>query len=153
TGTVSGPRPPAAVTLSTPTCSPARNCSRSSTLMANDMKPPSGQRRPGPILAEPRPRGRRALRSPRTAPSTCAAGCGTRVRSAAWSGMRFQIEPMTLSDLADVLAEHDQFWGERDLRFLHQRVFVQEFGDTCLTAREADGRIAGYLIGFTTPRR
>jgi ribosomal protein S18 acetylase RimI-like enzyme len=67
--------------------------------------------------------------------------------------MGFRIEPMTLSDLADVLAEHDQFWGERDLRFLHQRVFVQEFGGTCLTAREADGRIAGYLIGFATPRR
>ena len=67
--------------------------------------------------------------------------------------MGFRIEPMTLSDLASVLAEHDQFCGERDLRFLHERVFVQEFGDTCLTAREADGRIAGYLIGFTTPRR
>jgi ribosomal protein S18 acetylase RimI-like enzyme len=67
--------------------------------------------------------------------------------------MGLRIEPMTLSDLSGVLAQHDQFWGERDLRFLHQRVFVQEFGDTCLTAREADGGIAGYLIGFTTPRR
>jgi len=67
--------------------------------------------------------------------------------------MGVRIEPMTLSDLADVLAEHHQFWGERDLRFLHQRVFVQEFGDTCLTARDAGGRIAGYVIGFTTPRR
>ena len=67
--------------------------------------------------------------------------------------MGVRIEPMTLSDLADVLAEHHQFWGERDLRFLHQRVFVQEFGDTCLTARDAGNRIAGYLIGFTTPRR
>jgi ribosomal protein S18 acetylase RimI-like enzyme len=69
------------------------------------------------------------------------------------SGMGVRIEPMTLSDLASVLAEHDQFWGERDLRFLHQRVFVQEFGDTCLTARGTGGRIAGYLIGFTTPHR
>jgi ribosomal protein S18 acetylase RimI-like enzyme len=67
--------------------------------------------------------------------------------------MGLRIEPMTLADLAGVLAEHDQFWGERDLRFLHERVFVQEFGDTCLTVRDADGRIAGYLIGFTTPRR
>jgi ribosomal protein S18 acetylase RimI-like enzyme len=67
--------------------------------------------------------------------------------------MSVRIEPMTLSDLAGVLAEHDQFWGERDLRFLHQRVFVQEFGDTCLTARDAGGRIAGYVIGFPTPRR
>jgi ribosomal protein S18 acetylase RimI-like enzyme len=67
--------------------------------------------------------------------------------------MGIRIDRMTLSDLASVLAEHDQFWGERDLRFLHQRVFVQEFGGTCLTAREEDGRIAGYLIGFTTPDR
>jgi ribosomal protein S18 acetylase RimI-like enzyme len=67
--------------------------------------------------------------------------------------MGVRIEPMTLADLAGVLAEHDQFWGERDLRFLHERVFVQEFGDTCLTVREAGGRIVGYLIGFTTPRR
>jgi ribosomal protein S18 acetylase RimI-like enzyme len=67
--------------------------------------------------------------------------------------MGVRIEPLTLSDLAGVLAEHDQFWGERDLRFLHQRVFVQEFGDTCLAARDTAGRIVGYLIGFTTPRR
>jgi ribosomal protein S18 acetylase RimI-like enzyme len=67
------------------------------------------------------------------------------------SGVR--IEPMTLTDLAGVLAEHDQFWDGRDLRFLHQRVFVQEFGDTCLTACGAGGRIAGYLIGLTTPDR
>ena len=67
--------------------------------------------------------------------------------------MGVRIEPMTLSDLAEVLAEHDRFWDGRDVRFLHQRVFVQEFGDTCLTARDADDQIAGYLLGFSTPRR
>jgi ribosomal protein S18 acetylase RimI-like enzyme len=67
--------------------------------------------------------------------------------------MGVRIEPMTLSDLAEVLADHDQFWGGRDTRFLHQQVLVQEFGDTCLTARGASDRIAGYLLGFTTPRR
>jgi hypothetical protein len=41
--------------------------------------------------------------------------------------MEIRIEPMALSDLAAVLADHDRFWGGRDLRFLHQRVFVQEF--------------------------
>jgi ribosomal protein S18 acetylase RimI-like enzyme len=59
---------------------------------------------------------------------------------------------MTLSGMATVLAELDRFWGGRDMRFLHQKVFVQEFGDTCLTARGPDGRIAGYLIGFPAPR-
>jgi GNAT superfamily N-acetyltransferase len=63
-----------------------------------------------------------------------------------------RIELMTLADLADVRAEHAQFWGDRDLGFLHQRVFVQEFGATCLVARGAGGRIDGYLLGFTTPR-
>jgi len=67
--------------------------------------------------------------------------------------MDVRIEPMTLSDLAEVLADHDEFWGGRDVRFLHQRVFVQEFADTCLTARGAGDRIAGYLLGFTTPRQ
>src|SRR5258708_28010733 len=62
-------------------------------------------------------------------------------------------EPMTLSDLTEVLADHERFWGGRDVSFLHQRVFIQEFGDTCLTARAAGDRIAGYLLGFTTPRR
>jgi ribosomal protein S18 acetylase RimI-like enzyme len=67
--------------------------------------------------------------------------------------MEITIEPMTLSDMATVLAELDRFWGGRDMRFLHQKVFVQEFGDTCLTARSRDGRIAGYLIGFPAPHR
>jgi L-amino acid N-acyltransferase YncA len=66
--------------------------------------------------------------------------------------MGISIEPMTMADLAAVLADHASFWGERDLRFLHLTALVQEFGDTCLTAR-ADGSelITGYLIGFTTP--
>lgn len=63
------------------------------------------------------------------------------------------IEPLTLAGLAEVLAEHDEFWDGRDMRFLHQRVFIHEFGDTCLAARGADRRIAGYLIGFTTHAR
>ncbi len=67
--------------------------------------------------------------------------------------MGIRIEPMTLSDLAEVLAGLDQFWGGRDVRFLHQSVFVQEFSDTCLTAHGPGDRIAGYLLGFTTPRR
>jgi len=67
--------------------------------------------------------------------------------------MGIRVEPMTPSDLDQVLADHDRFWGGRDMRFLHQRVLVREFGDTCLTARGAGDRIAGYLIGFTTPRR
>ena len=54
--------------------------------------------------------------------------------------MEIAIEPMTLSDMAAVLAELDRFWDGRDMRFLHQKVFVQEFGDTCLTARARTAR-------------
>jgi ribosomal protein S18 acetylase RimI-like enzyme len=68
-------------------------------------------------------------------------------------GTGIRIAPMTLSDLAEVLTDHEQFWGERDMRFLHESVFVQEFGDSCLTARLAGDLIAGYLLGFTTPNR
>lgn len=67
--------------------------------------------------------------------------------------MEITIEPMTLSDMAAVLAELDRFWGGRDMRFLHQKVFVQAFSDTCLTAHGTDGGIAGYLIGFPAPGR
>jgi len=66
--------------------------------------------------------------------------------------MELRIELMTLADLADVLANHLRFWGDRDLRFLHETVFVQEFSDTCLVARGPGDQIAGYLLGFTTPR-
>jgi predicted GNAT superfamily acetyltransferase len=64
------------------------------------------------------------------------------------------IEPMTMADLAAVLADHTSFWGDRDLRSLHLTALVQEFGETCLTARRGPGGpVDGYLIGFTTPRR
>jgi len=66
--------------------------------------------------------------------------------------MEIRVELMTLADLADVLADHARFWGERDLRHLHLTALVQEFGETCLTARRAS-EIDGYLIGFITPRR
>jgi ribosomal protein S18 acetylase RimI-like enzyme len=66
--------------------------------------------------------------------------------------MEITIEPMTLTDMAAILAELDRFWGGRDVRFLHQKALVQEFGDTCLVARGPDGQIAGYLIGFPAPR-
>jgi len=60
---------------------------------------------------------------------------------------------MTVADLSAVLADHASFGGDRDLRRLHLTALVQEFGETCLTARRPGApEIAGYLIGFTTPR-
>jgi GNAT superfamily N-acetyltransferase len=67
------------------------------------------------------------------------------VRAAAES-----IERATVADLRQVVADHERYWGERDLRALHLATLVQEFGDTCLVARSTDG-IRGYLFGFVTP--
>ncbi|MGN9758352.1 N-acetyltransferase family protein [Streptomyces sp. SD31] len=64
--------------------------------------------------------------------------------------MPFEIVPADVTDLHQVLKDHARYWGERDLRALHQPVLVREFGATCLVARADDG-IRGYVIGFVTP--
>ncbi|MFE2263645.1 GNAT family N-acetyltransferase [Streptomyces griseosporeus] len=64
--------------------------------------------------------------------------------------MDCDIVTATVADLHQVLDDHPRYWGDRDLRALHQPVLVQEFGSTCLVARAADG-IRGYLFGFVTP--
>ena len=61
-----------------------------------------------------------------------------------------QITRAEVADVHQVLADHSRYWGDRDLRPLHQLALVKEFGSTCLAARDAEG-IAGYLIGFVTP--
>ncbi|MFD0338036.1 GNAT family N-acetyltransferase [Streptomyces sp. NPDC127117] len=64
--------------------------------------------------------------------------------------MHTRIEPAGMADLHQVLADHPRYWGERDLRSLHLPALVQEFGPTCLVARDEEG-IRGYIIGFVTP--
>jgi GNAT superfamily N-acetyltransferase len=54
-------------------------------------------------------------------------------------------------DLAAILRDHARFWGERDLRHLHNPMLVHELGDTALVARNGDGEIVGYLLGFVAP--
>ncbi|MFE0515785.1 GNAT family N-acetyltransferase [Streptomyces sp. NPDC058964] len=62
------------------------------------------------------------------------------------------IVPADVTDIQQVLADHDRYWGGRDLRGLHLPALVHEFGSTCLVARDEDG-IRGYVIGFVTPDR
>lgn len=64
-----------------------------------------------------------------------------------------EIVPATVADFHQVVAEHARYWGERDLRSIHLLAMVQEFGQTCLVARGADGGgdIQGYVFGFVTP--
>ena len=57
-----------------------------------------------------------------------------------------------VSDLGEILRHYERFWGDRTLpRYLHHPMFVYEFGDTAFVARQADGQIVGYLLGFVAP--
>ncbi|MEU1275725.1 GNAT family N-acetyltransferase [Streptomyces sp. NPDC005799] len=60
------------------------------------------------------------------------------------------IAPARITDIQQALADHDRYWGGRDLRALHLLPLVHEFGETCLVARSEEG-VLGYLIGFVTP--
>jgi ribosomal protein S18 acetylase RimI-like enzyme len=61
------------------------------------------------------------------------------------------LRAVTIADLAAILEELGDFWQEgRDMAFLHQALYVHEFGETSVLA-EADGRILGYLLGFIAP--
>ena len=58
-----------------------------------------------------------------------------------------RLRPATIEDLRTILAALDEFWDERDMGFLHQALYVHEFGETSVVAEE-DGQILGYLLGF-----
>ncbi len=48
--------------------------------------------------------------------------------------------------LAELLADLSPYWGERNMRWLHQPVWVRQLGDGALVVR--DGSVlAGYLLG------
>jgi ribosomal-protein-serine acetyltransferase len=54
---------------------------------------------------------------------------------------------VTIADLRSILGELNEFWDGRDTAFLHQALYVHEFGETSVLA-ERKGRINGYLLGF-----
>jgi ribosomal protein S18 acetylase RimI-like enzyme len=60
------------------------------------------------------------------------------------------LRSVTVADLRTILEDLSDFWGsERDMAFLHQALYVHEFGETSVLA-ERDGRILGYLLGFVS---
>ncbi len=60
------------------------------------------------------------------------------------------LRSVTIEDLSAILGELEDFWSEeRDMAFLHQALYVHEFGETSVLA-ERDGRILGYLLGFVS---
>ncbi|WP_329537968.1 GNAT family N-acetyltransferase (plasmid) [Streptomyces sp. NBC_01450] len=61
--------------------------------------------------------------------------------------MPFEIVTADVGDLHRVLDDHARYWGERDLRALHQPVIVREFGSTCLVAQAARDDTRGTGLG------
>jgi ribosomal-protein-serine acetyltransferase len=58
-----------------------------------------------------------------------------------------ELRHVTIADLGAILGELGEFWGERDTAFLHQALYVHEFGETSVLA-EREGTVDGYLLGF-----
>jgi ribosomal protein S18 acetylase RimI-like enzyme len=54
--------------------------------------------------------------------------------------------------LAQILDDLPAFWGERDLRALHHPMWLRQFVDQAVLARE-DGLLLGYLFGTVTVHR
>jgi hypothetical protein len=58
------------------------------------------------------------------------------------------IEPVRDGDLAEILRNFEQFWGDRELpRNLHHPMFFVEFSDTAFVARRAAGMPLGRESG------
>jgi ribosomal protein S18 acetylase RimI-like enzyme len=60
------------------------------------------------------------------------------------------LRSVSVADLRTILGELEEFWDERDTGFLHQALYVHEFGETSVLV-ERDGEILGYLLGFVSP--
>jgi GNAT superfamily N-acetyltransferase len=58
-----------------------------------------------------------------------------------------QIEPCTLADYFQILADLPDFWGSERTRGVHHAMFVREFGDSAFVVRDG-GRVVAYLFGF-----
>jgi predicted GNAT superfamily acetyltransferase len=56
------------------------------------------------------------------------------------------------ADHPRVLAVVDEWWGDRQIEWLAQRLFFEHFADTSLIA-EDDSGLAGFLIGFLSQSR
>ena len=60
------------------------------------------------------------------------------------------VRHVTIADLRTILGELGEFWDEPGMEFLHQALYVHEFGETSVLA-ERDGEIVAYLLGFVGP--
>ena len=59
----------------------------------------------------------------------------------------------TEADYPAISSVLDDWWGGRQLDHLLPRLWLQHFTGTSWLAESADGRLAGFLIGFLSPDR
>jgi ribosomal protein S18 acetylase RimI-like enzyme len=57
----------------------------------------------------------------------------------------------TEADHTRIIRVVDDWWGGRNLRHLLPRLWLQHFTATSWLAEEANGALAGFLIGFVSP--
>ncbi len=57
----------------------------------------------------------------------------------------------TEDDYQTVVSVVDDWWGGRHLSALLPRLWFQHFTGTSWIAEDADGRLAGFLVGFHSP--
>lgn len=57
----------------------------------------------------------------------------------------------TEADYVAIVRVIDDWWGGRQLSQLLPRLWLQHFTGTSWLAESADGRIAGFLVGFLSP--
>lgn len=60
------------------------------------------------------------------------------------------LRPATRADHAAVSGVLVDWWAGRDLSGLLQPLFLEHFASTSLIAEDADGRLAGFLVGFAS---
>jgi ribosomal protein S18 acetylase RimI-like enzyme len=61
------------------------------------------------------------------------------------------VRPARLADHPRIVAVMDAWWGGRRLTALLPSLFLEHFAGTSLTAEDADGELAGFLVGFDSP--
>lgn len=57
----------------------------------------------------------------------------------------------TPDDHARIHGVIDEWWGHRSLRQLLPRLYLEHMASTSWVAESADGRLAGFLVGFVSP--
>src|SRR5215472_508926 len=65
----------------------------------------------------------------------------------------YRLRPLPDDDYDAVIDLVDGWWGGRLVHPMLSRLFFTHFASTSFAADDADGRIAGFLVGFLSPTR